>query len=494
MTTTHVAPPGIPGASASGDRHAAAYRRAAALVLSLPFLMMIAALHGMTVPLAIFHGTDEVLYQYPTILRFSHQLPFPDLHAYPAAQTPLFHLLFALVGKVVGYELWRLRLVQVLISYLLVLAVFRLLDRRLGMALGQATALALLFELSPFVFGQSFRLVTDNLALLFVVLGIDRFEAFRERETLGPFLAGAGLTGLAILTRQSTAFMAGFAVLYALTSGRSLPVVQRVLALGAVALAVVPALALFISWHGLVPVGADPSSCGLCVTRGAGSGLSSAGIEVQTAELALAAVGSYGLVLFLPFLRGWLTGGGFRHDLIPVIAGASAGVVLLLIFPATPGAHAAGVIWKVAEKLPAVDGSSLVFWALLPAAGGLLAVRLPRAPPCTRVLAFTFLVSAIAIRYPWEKYTDPLALLLVIATANVGQLNSRRHLAGAAVLGAFFIGYAADTSSHGSALPPRRSISVAGAASRIAPAAPRASAACPPPACSRPAAPWSSAS
>src|ERR1700735_3011920 len=95
--------------------------------LAIPFLVMIAVLRGMTATLPIFHGSDELVYHYPTILRFSRELPFPDLHSYPAAQTPLFHLLMAYAGKLIGYQLWKLRLLQVLISYLLALAVFRLL-------------------------------------------------------------------------------------------------------------------------------------------------------------------------------------------------------------------------------------------------------------------------------------------------------------------------------------------------------------------------------
>src|ERR1700744_4036027 len=100
-------------------------------VLAVPFLITIAVLKGMTVALPIFHGSDETSYHLPTILQFSGQLPFPDLHAYPAAQTPLYHVLFAYIGKVTGYQLWRLRLLQVLISYGLALAVYWLLHRRL---------------------------------------------------------------------------------------------------------------------------------------------------------------------------------------------------------------------------------------------------------------------------------------------------------------------------------------------------------------------------
>ena len=106
---------------------------AVAGVLAVPFLVGIAALRGLTVALPIFHSTDEYVYHYPTILRFSHQLPFPDLGDYNAAQTPLFHLLMAYVGKLTGYELWRLRLVEVLISYALCCGGVRAAHRRWGL-------------------------------------------------------------------------------------------------------------------------------------------------------------------------------------------------------------------------------------------------------------------------------------------------------------------------------------------------------------------------
>jgi Dolichyl-phosphate-mannose-protein mannosyltransferase len=420
-----------------------------ALILALPFLVMIAVLRGMTVALPIFHGTDEVVYQYPTILQFSHELPFPDLHSYKAAQTPLFHILFAYIGKVIGYQLWRLRLVQVLISYGLVLAVYRLLRARVRLPVSQALILALLFELSPYVFGQSFRLVTDNLALLFTVLALERFEAFRETSRPAPFVVGCVLTAAAILTRQSTAFMVGVAVLYALRPGWRAGGASRAGLVVVALLSAVPAGLLFLNWHGLVPVGGDPSSCGLCVARGAGSGLSTGGLEVQTAELALATIGLYGTILLAPVATRAI----FTRW---VAVGIVAGLVLLLVFHATPGAHAAGTIWKIAEKLPTIDGSSLAFWLLVPLAGAVLGWRLPLAPRpwLTGALALTFVVSTVAIRFPWQKYTDPLALLVVLVTVRAGELNRRRQLVGAAILALLFIAYTADYSSHGKALPP----------------------------------------
>lgn len=411
---------------------------------------MIAALRGMTVALPIFHGSDELVYHYPTILRFSHELPFPDLHAYPAAQTPLFHLLMAYAGKVVGYELWTLRLLEVLISYLLALAVFRLLHVRMRLRRNLALALTVLFVISPYVFGQAFRLGTDNLALLFVVLAIERFEAFRESDRLGPFVVGCACAALAMLTRQSTLFLVAVAGAYALRPAAQVSIRVRAAALAAVALAVVPTGILFLNWHGLVPVGGDPSSCGLC---GKGSGLSTGGLEVQTMELLLATIGLYGLVLFAPQLILWLRGSR-RPQVRAAVRGpllaALAGAILLLVFPATPGAHAAGDFWKVASHLPTIDGSSLLFWVLVPLAGAVLTVRLRVAPRpwLPAVFAACVLISAVAIHYPWQKYVDPIAVLLLLLTVRSAEFGPWRTFAGGAVLAVAFVAYAADYSAH----------------------------------------------
>src|SRR5579884_995732 len=379
------------------------------LLLAVPFLIGIAALRGLTVALAIFHGSDERVYHYPTILRFSHQLPLPHLHSYPAAQTPLFHLLMAYVGKGIGYELWRLRLVEALISYLLAVAVYVLLHRRLGLRRVEATILTLLLVISPYVLGASFRLETDNLALLFSVLALERLERFRATGRRAPFLLACACIAAAILTRQSTGFLPAVAALYVLRPGAPLALRERAAGVAAAALSALPAGLLFLDWHGLVPVGSDPSSCGLCSATGPHASAGSTGLEVPAAGLALVAV-----------------------------------------FPATPGPHAAGDLWRIAAHLPRLGGSSLLFWVLVPVAGVVLWARLAAAPSpwLPGTLALAFVVSAVVIRYPWQKYVDPFALLILLTTARPAELSSPAALTGVAILTAAFLAYVLDTGAH----------------------------------------------
>jgi 4-amino-4-deoxy-L-arabinose transferase-like glycosyltransferase len=417
------------------------------LVLAIPFLVTVAALRGLTVTLPIFHSTDEGNYIYPTILQFGHQLPFPGFGHYVAAQTPLFPLLEAYAGKLVGYALWKMRAVEVLISYVLALAVYHLLTRRLGLERLRALALSVLFVLSPHVFGTSFRAITDNLATLFIVVALERFERYRETRTLGPFLAGCAAVALAMLTRQSAAFMLAVAALYALQVRRDRA--HQAEALAGVALAVVPVGLLFLKWHGLVPPGGDPSSCALCAP-GRDPGATVGGLVVQTPELTLATIGLYGAILFAPVIlaAAWAGRTAPRAQLFDALRGPAlgvlAGLLLLLVFPATPGVHSAGVLWNAAKRLPTPDGTSLLFWALVPAGGAILAWRWQLTPRRWLLFAFlaSFLVGALAIRYPWQKYVDPFALLALFFTVRREDFASLRELAGAGVLALAFVAYA----------------------------------------------------
>ena len=108
-------------------------------------------LQGLTVEIETFHGTDARVYQLPTILQLSERLDFSD---YPSAQTPLYHVLTAWWGELVGFELWKLRLLNVLFSYGMALALLRLLRRATPLESWQAFALTLLFVLSPYVLGD----------------------------------------------------------------------------------------------------------------------------------------------------------------------------------------------------------------------------------------------------------------------------------------------------------------------------------------------------
>lgn len=412
-----------------------------AAALAAPYLAAVAALHGLTRAMPTFHGGDEANYHLPTIARFAADLPQPDLVHYPAAQTPLFHLFVAAVGKVAGMELWRLRLVTVLASYLAVLALWRLLRRHAPLPALPAAGLAALVGLSPYVFGNAFLLMTDNLALLFAVLALERLVAFARDRRLTPFTAACGWTALAILTRQSYLWLAPLA-LATLALHRSLDGRQRRVGAGLVALALVPFGALVLAWGGLVPPTADPTSCALCADGRPGL---DGGAALRAPLFAIAIAGLYGTLLHWPALAGALRSGDARRRAGPALAAAGGAVLLLLVPLRREGPGDAGWLWRIAETGPTPLGTSWLLWLLVPLGCAVLAggARRLGGRSLPVLMLGCFLVAQLATRLTYQKYFDPLVLLACLLALRPEQLRTRRDLVGPALVLLLSVAYVA---------------------------------------------------
>ena len=412
----------------------AALRRAGpAAVLALPFLAGIAALEGLTQTLHTFHWQDEHINHLPTILDFGRGLP--DLaHGYHhVPNPPLFHLLFAAFGKLAGFELWRLRLLEVAISYAAVVVLYRLLRSYAPLSRAQATLLSLTFALSPYFFGTSFILLTDNLGWLFGLLALERLLAFSRRGSARVFAVACLWGGLAVLTRQSWLWLFLLAALVAL---RRRPADAARLA-APFALALAPFAALAIAWDGFVPPGADPTTCGLCA--GAHVGLR----PLRPLLFTLALVGLYGAAIFGPPLLRRLRDAR-ALPLWPLAGAAAAGVVLLLVQPMRPGGHDAGYLWRWADHGPTVAGSSWAFWLLVPLGCVLVvagAIRLGAGSAPVLVLA-TLAVPGLVTAVAYQRYFDPYALLPLLVAVRPSDLRRWPDAAGVLALAAGFVAYA----------------------------------------------------
>lgn len=414
--------------------------RRAAMLLALPFLAGVVGLRGLTQVMPTFHAGDELTYHLPTIGQFARELWTPDLVHYPAAQTPLFHLLVAAWSRVAGLELWRLRLAEVLISYGVALMLYRLLRRYAGFGMRGAVLLAALFACSPYVFGQSFILVTDNLALLLTLVAIERLLAFGRGGGLTAFAVACGAIALALLTRQSAAWLGllAFAVLL-LQRPRDVRTLAGGLAL--LALAALPVLALVLAWDGLVPPTADPASCGLCSP--AEGRLGWAGDSRLRAPLyAIAVAAVYGTLLHGPALWDELRRGGADAWRVP-FAGAAIGVAALLVVPLAYHVGDEGWIWRLARSGPEPLGTAWVLWPLVPLGCAVLAMVVWRsgARSLPVLLLGSFLLAQLATRLVYQKYFDPFVLLALLLALRPEQLRDRRVLAGCAAVALLSAGF-----------------------------------------------------
>ena len=472
------------------------------LLLAVPFLIGIAVLQGLTVEIDTFHGTDARVYQLPTIIQLSERL---DLSDYPSAQTPLYHLVTAGWGELVGFELWKLRLLNVAISYGMALALMRLLRRATPLGELPAFALTLAFVLSPYVFGASFTLLTDNLAILFALVALERIHAYARGGSLAAFALACVAIGAAVMTRQSALWLvpvaAFFLVAPALKGGQPGRVgriagvgtrawraarVRRIAAGGALlALALVPLAALVIEWNGLVPPSADPASCGLCTDR---PGVGRDSLTLRTVGFSVALLGMYAALVMGPSLwrrarllrspvvraagtalaavgRGLdaarsalgppgsaLGAAGLRPRLpAGLLAGAVAVAVAIALIspleyqPPQPGVQGdAGYLWRLSDELPTVLGTSLLFWLLVPlgAAAAALLARRAGWTSLPAVYLGAFLLGTLPVNLVYQKYFDPFMLLAVALFARPPDLRRPSDYAGVAVICAASVAYA----------------------------------------------------
>jgi hypothetical protein len=415
-------------------------------LLAAPFVIGIAVLKGLTVEIDTFHGSDARIYHLPTIEHFADRL---DFESYPAAQTPLYHLLFAGWGELVGFEAWRLRLLNVLISYAAVLVLFGLLRRR-GLAPFQSFALALLFALSPYYFGASFTLLTDNLALLFGLLALDRLDRFGEEARFLDLALGLLATAAAVLTRQSYLWLALVAAFQLVRA--PLPLRVRTAGVAATALALAPMAVLAAVWGGLVPPGADPASCGLCTDK---PGVGRDSLTLRTVAFTIALFGLYSAALLGPSLlrraRGMVRSarervGALRDLALPLLAAAALLAISPLAYkPVEPGRGGdAGYLWKIADRFPEVLGTQLIFWGLVPLGAVALFLLARRAGAASLPVVYfaCFLVAALPVGLVYQKYFDPFALLAVALLVTPVDLRERTDYVGIAAGAVAFVAYA----------------------------------------------------
>jgi hypothetical protein len=431
------------------------------ILLALPFLIGITVLQGLTVEIDTFHGSDARVYQLPTILQLSERL---DLSDYRSAQTPLYHLLTAWWGELVGFELWKLRLLNVAFSYGMALALLRLLRQATPLESWQAFALTLLFVLSPYVFGASFTLLTDNLAILFALLALERIHAYSRGGGLPAFALACLAIAAALLTRQAFVWLVPVAAVFLvrrelLGAGRS--PAQLAAAPSLLALSLLPLGLLALEWNGLVPPSADPASCGLCDDR---QGLAREALTLRTVGFTAALLGAYGALIFGPGLlrrlralrssflaRAWVGLTGKARELrLRLVVAAAVGVGLLAISPLlykpiTPAqAGDAGYLWRLSDRLPELFGSSLLFWVLVPLGCVVVYLLVARAGiwSLPAVYLACFLLASLPVRLAYQKYFDPFALLALALLAHPSDLRTRWDYAGIGLLAAAFVAYA----------------------------------------------------
>jgi hypothetical protein len=359
---------------------------------------------------------DQINYHEPAILRFAEQLPRPDVSDYLSATTPGYHLVLAMIARLVSPSPVVLQSAGALFTGGL-LALYTLwVARRAGALIGAVLGASV--GVSIYVFSSGVFLLPDNAAWL-GVLGVILI-ALRPRFDAATLIGGgAVLLGL-VLTRQSHLWAAGvlwaaawlgaefrgrggaFGEIAGLFEGFGARARRTVL----VGLATVPAFLAVVwfvrLWGGLtVPIYHDYMQ----------------GTNAATPAIILAQIG-----VIAVFHAGfwWRSGWRLVRTKPVLLLGVLAAGLLLAVIPETTYSVEAGRysgLWNISARAPDLFGrSNSLILILAPAGAGALAAWLNGVGARERwVLLGTLAGFTVAVSLTlnaWQRYHEPMLLML----------------------------------------------------------------------------------
>ena len=393
---------------------------------------------------ATSEASDEATAHLPTVLQFAAQLPTPDLHDYPSATGPGYHLLMAVPARL-GVGVHGLRIIASLAGLALVLLVWRTAARAAGPAVALALTLPLL--MSTYVLSGSAWLTTDVLSVL---IGTTMVAiAAWWMPTTRTFLTLAVLFAAALSVRQTNVFLAApilAAGILGSPLGRSASDAEQWSGdeprswsrLGAACLALVPAalllLALVNLWGGLMPA--------------TFRSLHDKGLSLVAPAYGLALLGTWAAIALLPMAPEVLH--TIRRHALAIALVASLAFLGAVVADSTWSVEQGrwgGAYWMIVKAFPAIGGRSIVIVAAAVVGAVLAAVLWIRAAEIRRGRQATIvLVSLLALMVVqagnsqvWQRYFDPAILVALAWLISLGINRTRPHSAGRAVLGALLL-------------------------------------------------------
>jgi hypothetical protein len=337
---------------------------------------------------------DQATYHYPAIRHF---LAGGDFRDYSSATTPGFHLLMAAMARALSDSEIALKLVNLLITAILIglvtLRVTRTVSDRLV-----AVFLVLPLLFSIYFLPSGVWLLPDNLAWLSVFCTLALVQDYRDRG-LWYLLVCVTLT-VAVLVRQSNIWLCVVPCVIAIGHP------DRLFRIGLAILPCVGVLLYFlVLWHGTVP----PSFAE-----------KHAAVNFAAVPYFLAVVGFYGMfyltVIWVP-LRNWLQSGRVMRLLAcGALVGFAVGISSATEW--SPDAGRVSGLWNLAKLLPSIAHRSLLI-TLLSTLGGLVGtILLTLAVPRQRLIAIAAALGFVAAQsishFVYERYYAGLVFFLVI--------------------------------------------------------------------------------
>jgi hypothetical protein len=356
----------------------------------------------------VVEGHDERLYHLPVIRQFAAQMPWPDIRDYPAAMAPLYHLLLAVPFRAGLDDIVALRMMTLGIAAISVAAVWWFFaafatPRR-------AAVLAAAIGLSPYYLGPSIFLASDNFAFgcMAVVLGV--------------CARAAGPPRLGVVAIASTAAVLARQLYFWLILLGAWDAYRRRVTGAALAWLLLPGAAL----GGLIWIWGGPVTPSFVQHR------EPAGL--LPALMILGTLGPWAVPLLPAFAEG-----ADRRRALTLFALMGVAALCYLAFDPFSASHPApwgGAMRTLGKYVPALAGTSLLFWPAILLGTLTLALLLSRplaAHERMILIAFALWTAAQSTNAAMqERYYQPFVLLVLFGFA--ASMRSRRATFGIAAI------------------------------------------------------------
>ena len=386
---------------------------------SLPVIALCVLFAALTLPMAWLGrvGTSEAVdqndYHWPTILAMSEDWPAVSLDEYRTATGPLYHALLAGIVWLTGADQAPIRVINALLSLVLIVAVHMLVSRRVGSWLAVLFTLPLAF--SAYVLSSAIWITTDNFGLAFVVLALVAATANSARPVRGA-VGSAVFAALATAVRQIALWVVAPCAFAAFLHRMREPnrgIIRNGIIADTVAVPAIIVIALLYWWWG----GLTPP----LFEKHAPTG------QPFAIGFTLSLIGMFG-VFFLPVMRPQGDRSLWRSW--PAFACVAIAVAITVVQPTTLDKDAgrwAGPIWALVDHLPAVADRSIVFPPLAALGAIVLLAGFRRAASLGRSFDASVLLIAVmcfAVSHavqPWcaQRYFEPIVLVFVAWLASL---------------------------------------------------------------------------
>lgn len=293
---------------------------------------------------------DEMLFHYPQIKDFTAQLPHLDLVNYHVTQTPLYHILMSLIGLLSGDSLLIFRTVNLLISLICISLFYVYFSARYPPF--QSLFSTLTIALSPFFFGPSTRLMTDNSSLLWIIMSLILLDS-DEYSARKVFLLTVTIS-CAVATRQVNIWLVPFAWLGIVTRNKQVQFFKKVPLLIILLFPVIILSYFIITWRGLSPPRWEQYRPQMDWNL----------LNINALIFAISLLGAYSLFHIWQFIQLYKENNGKIKQLMFICALA---LLFLLVFPYNVSQkYSPGPLDQVLQYFPSLFSISIPLYLLFP--------------------------------------------------------------------------------------------------------------------------------